>query len=223
MHKLLLVILCSPLVNNISYARHSGDSMLVIPKNKWFLKISPLSIFETDGGICFSSEYLIARKKIGFQLEVQPILFSVAKNGYKFDQPKGIVESGRPSGVKLRTEVRYYFKGLRSESYYQHFITGFNGKPVRVAEPIRIFIGVNFLCKNVQTERVNDFVINRGSIQYINPLKAMYTDVKKVYGFDLNIGSVSQSFPNPHYWVEAFIGIGGRLKFFSYRSTIVLL
>ena len=49
------------------------DSVRIVPHNQLFLKVNPLAIFETDGGIGFSAEYLFPKAKLGVQLEVQPI------------------------------------------------------------------------------------------------------------------------------------------------------
>lgn len=215
MYKFLPGIFLYLLAGNGCFAQ---DSILVVPPNEWFLKISPLAVFETEGGIGISGEYVLPKYKLGLQLEVQPVFFTVAKDGYKIDHPRDILESGSPSGIKLRPEVRYYLKGVRSAPYSQSAIKGFNGKPVHMAAPIRVYVAVDFLYKSVQTDRTTNFLIRRGVIQYTNPVKATYTDVKQVYGFDCEIGSVSQSFPNPHWWAEAFIGFGGRLKHFSYRN-----
>lgn len=221
MHKLLMGIFCWLLAGSNSFAQQN-DSLSAFKKNEWQVKFSPLAIFETDGGLSFSGEYIVPKLRLGFQLETQFVLFDVYKNDDNngFESPEGVVRSGMPRGIELRPEVRYYVEGLRPKIYHYSSKRPPSSRMIRRMQrlPERIYLAIDFLYKNIRRERLGDLDISNGSSMPVFRQRALYKDVKEIMGFDGKIGFINPLSEDEHWLVEAYLGLGIRYKKFSYLN-----
>jgi hypothetical protein len=218
MPKRLLTVLCWLLAGS-AFAQNDTVSV-VTPVNEWYLKINPLAVFEIEGGIGFSGEYLFVKPKLGIQLEIQPVFFSMYKN-YSVEEPLNTLESGAPLGIELRPEIRYYFDGVRSKKYHKRTILRADGTPLHRKNELRGYAAVDFLYKYVQRERLGELNVSNGGIQPPFRQRAVFTDVKKITGFDVKFGAVASISKSNQWFIEFFAGLGFRHKKFSYKDLPV--
>lgn len=218
MPKLLLAVLCWLLAGS-AFAQKDTPSVIT-PVNEWYLKINPLAVFEIEGGIGFSGEYLFVKTKLGIQLEIQPVLFSLYKN-YEVEEPINTIASGAPLGIELRPEIRYYFDGLHARKYHRRRVLRADGTELPRKNERRAYAAVDLLYKYVQRERLGELNVNNGGTAPPFRQRAVYTDVKKMTGFDVKIGAVSSISQSNRWLIEVFIGFGFRHKKFSYKDLPV--
>lgn len=220
MPKLLLAVLSWIWVSGIAVAQ--GDTPSVTkPASKFYLKLNPFALLELDGGIGFSGEYIPAGSKIGFQLQVQPLFFSYDKldgaNG--FESPVNSTNSGMPTGIKLRPEIRYYFTAKRKGLYNNFVHLMQDVSPFRKRKsPLQTYAAIDFLYKHTQRERLGTFTVTNGSVSTGFSQRAFFTDIKKVIGFDIKAGAVSPMGKTGRWLIEAYLGIGYRQKTYSYKN-----
>ena len=114
MRQLLLVSFYWLIFSSASFAQPAYDTgALTKSVNPFYLKLNPFALLEFDGGIGISGEYVWTKRKLGFQVEVQPVLFSYdgvledADGTAGFESPENTIESAMPVGFKLRPEIRY--------------------------------------------------------------------------------------------------------------------
>lgn len=218
MHKLLMAVLCCVIAaSNVALAQ--SDSLNIItPVNEWYLKASPLALLENEGGFGVSIEYIAIKPKLGFQLEVQPILLTAYSDGNLQNEPAGTLQSGNPFGIKLRPELRYYFEGIKSKKYTRRIIYQPNGMPLLRKNETRAYAVVDFLYKYTQVERLGTFTINNGGTTTGYNQKAIYKDVKQVIGFDIKMGSVASISKLNRWFIEFYGGMGYRSTKYSFKN-----
>ncbi len=225
MRQLLLVSYYWLIFSSASFAQPAYDTVaLTKSANPFYLKLNPFALLEFDGGIGISGEYVWTKRKLGFQLEVQPVLFSYdgvledADGTAGFESPENTIESAMPVGFKLRPEIRYYFnarKGLFKEikETMKDII------PWRKSRtPIQTYVAIDFLYKYTQRERLGDLLVSNGGVGTSYRQRTTYTDVKKVLGFDLKAGAISPIGKSNRWLIEAYIGLGYRHKTYSYKN-----
>jgi hypothetical protein len=195
MLKLLVKLLCCLLYVGMANAQPK-DSLSKM--TGLFLKVNPLAILETDGGLGFSVEYILPKAPIGIQLEVQPIFFSlygaIKRNGW--EAPVYTTHSGRPKGIEIRPEIRWYLSGKRAADR---------------SDENQFYLATDFLFKRTWRKRTSTIKLNPVSTQV-----ASYTDIKNVLGFDIKAGYIIAVSDDAKRWIELFGGLGMRVKEFSY-------
>jgi hypothetical protein len=225
MPKLLLGWLYIILWSYPSFAQENDSVPLIVPVNEYFLKLSPLSFIEADGGLSISGEYVLSKSRLGLQLELQPILFNIynnrRSNGDGIEMPDNVRASGMPLGIELRPEVRYYLEGVRSRPYRPHVVTRPDGTKVYRKPEARAYVALNFLFKRTRTERLGDVTISDGGTQPAYRQVATYKDIKQVWGLDLRLGSVFPLSRQGLWFLEPYLGIGLRYKKFRYKGLPV--
>jgi hypothetical protein len=191
----------------------------------FYVKASPLAMLETDGGITIAAEYLMSHPRLGFQLEVQPIFFSLSNiNGQEGRQaPVNTQSSGMPLGIELRPELRYYFtfdKMLKTGGPLFRFSKD-KGTTRYKSTGRRNYIAVDFLYKYAVRQRQSELNVFNGGTNPAYIQQYTYKDVKQVTGLSLKFGTVRSISNNGKWLLEYYIGIGSRHKTFSYKNIPV--
>ena len=154
------------------------------------LRFNPLSFMERDGNVM-----------LGLGYQWHPRWAATFDPGYIFYRPYILGENNRPSslsGIKIRSDIRFFFDKSRSG--------GFN-----------TFIAPEFHYKYAATKKWDDFGINclGGQCDYYQ--KAQYKEVKKETGGSLKLGTVLPLWSS-RWSAEIYGGIGFKFKKFRYTD-----
>ena len=154
------------------------------------LQTSLTSFFDYDAGVNLGVGY---RWNKHFSASISPtwIFYSFYSDG-----SSSII----PSGVRVRADVKYYFKKRRPR--HPDF-----------------YIAPEFHYKHTNTKREGLFGINLQNGQYSYFQNAVYTDIKNEIGGLVKTGIIFPlRFVKNHRWLlDMYIGIGG--KQYNYRET----
>lgn len=152
------------------------------------LRFNPLSFLEADGNIMLG---------LGYQLH--PRLAITIDPGYIFFRPyeEGENKSSSVSGIKIRSDIRFFFAKSRSGKYI-------------------FFVGPEFHYKYVSARKWDDFGINclGGMCAYYQ--RAQYTEEKKEIGGSLKMGTQIPISGN-RWKIELYWGLG--FKFIKFKET----
>jgi Protein of unknown function (DUF3575) len=150
------------------------------------LRLNPLSFLETDGNIMLGAGYQLHRR---WAITIDP--------GYIFFRPYDNPEnrSSDVSGIKIRSDIRFFFIKSRSGRYI-------------------FFAGPEFHYKYVSAKKWGDFGINclGGMCDYYQ--KGEYKEVKKETGASVKMGTLIPIFNN-RWKLELYSGLGFKFKRFK--------
>lgn len=155
------------------------------------LRTSLHSYFDYDAGIMLGINYHWTEK---FSASLEPTW--IFYNGFS----EGKEEKIYPSGIKIRTDIRYHF-------------------PKRRKKGLDIFMAPELHLKFVRTRRLDDFGIDCQNGQCAFIQEAVYTEIKNEIGGIFKIGAIAPlTFINKGRWfLEAYGGFG--LKQQKFRET----
>ncbi|MBC7873008.1 MAG: hypothetical protein H7Y01_03370 [Ferruginibacter sp.] len=152
------------------------------------LRTSLTSFFDYDAGIMLGINY---RWSKNFSASFEPTW--IFYNGFDVDNADKIY----PSGIKIRTDIRYHFSRRNKKS-------------------LDAFISPEFHYKYTTTEREDQFGINCQNGQCAYFQNAIYRDIKNEIGGILKLGLITP-FPfvkNDRWFLEMYSGFGAKqLKF----------
>ena len=153
------------------------------------LRFNPLSFIERDGNVMLGAGY-----------QWHPRWAVTFDPGYIFYRPYILGENNRPaslSGIKIRSDIRFFFDKSRSGGF-------------------TTFIAPEFHYKHTITKKWDDFGINclGGQCDYYQ--RAQYKIIKKEVGGSLKLGTILPLW-SKQWSVEIYGGLG--VKFKKFRDT----
>lgn len=212
----LVALCCWLLAGSPVFAQQKDSIPRIRPNNSWFIKLSPFSFLESDGGIAFTGEYVLEKSKLGLQLELQPIFFSTnTRENAEPEAPVNTIRSGAPLGIKLRPEIRFYPAGVNEPSYRKN---SFLQRSQYRNKLRKTYIAIDFLFKYTQRERLSRVDVSNGGVGTAFQQLVIYTDKKLVLGGDVKVGSLVPLSHNRRWFAEWYIGLGIRYKKYSYTN-----
>jgi hypothetical protein len=155
------------------------------------LRTNPFSILEVDGGVMLGIRYQWSRQ---FAAVLDPtfIFFDPYHNTNSND-------NGRPIGIKIRSDVRYYF---------DKYTSGRN----------RFFIAPELHYKYVTEKRWANFGINCIGQQCNYYMNAMYREIKNEKGASLKMGAEVYLDKKNLWSFEVYGGLGFKINHFKQKD-----
>jgi len=157
------------------------------------LRSSPLTFLETDANVTLGLGVQVS-PRVAINIDPAYVLYNVLLDT--------AVEFGKASGVKLRTELRYY---LRDFIPYQ-------------SRRLALFVAAEGHYKKVRSRKEDNFGFNfqNGAYEYF--MRSSYTERKEEKGGIIKFGGV-KTFGSSMRWLGEFYGgIGVRTQKFRYSD-----
>lgn len=187
MSRIVCTILFLSIYNN-AISQVEKDSFY--PGNSLSFRTNPFSVLDYEAGIMLGINYRWDKR---WSATIDPtfIFFTI-------EAPLNGLPSGRPLGVKIKTDVRYHI---------QNFIWGFKN----------IFIAPEAIFRYVRTKRTAVFGINCTGPNCAYYMRSDYTEIKKEKGGAIKIGLIGPIKKGNENWkLELFFGLG--LSFFDFQE-----
>jgi hypothetical protein len=181
-----LIFLTTLIFANTSFCQRGSSS-----ERGLYLRTNPFSFLEIDGGLMIGARYQL-NKKISATLDPTFIFMNI------YHEPMSDVSS--PLGIKIRADVRYYFKQYSSKT------AGF-------------FVASEFHYKYRTKDRLATFGFNCVNQNCAYFMEAIYTEVKKEIGGSLKTGLDAAISNNQRLAIEVYGGLG--LKIFRYQEKSI--